>query len=290
MKVDSSILTGDCETILSDLPEESVDLIFTSPVYADARKKTYGGIEPENYVEWFAPKAEQFFRVLKPTGTFVFVIKEKVIKGQRTLYVNDLISYLVRKSSWLWTEEWCWRKTTSFPGKWNNRFRDGFERILQFNKQRKFAMYQDAVRKPIGKWKDHRLKYIGDNDTLRYENQTGSRFAKNHSHWIGKQFVLPDNVVECAPETRNKKHSAVFPEYLPEYFIRLFSQSGDLVCDPFNGSGTTTKVAHHLGRRYYGIDIQPEYKDLAKERLSEDYSPKLHCDPRDDENDDEKIA
>ena len=68
-----------------------MDLIFTSPPYADRREKTYGGIKPDKYVEWFIPKAEQFLRVLKPTGTFVLNIKELTVDGERHTFVMDLI-------------------------------------------------------------------------------------------------------------------------------------------------------------------------------------------------------
>ena len=75
MKTD--IILGDCKEVMQRLPDSSVDLIFTSPPYADQRKATYGGIHPDRYVEWFIPIAEQLLRVLKPTGTFVLNIKEK---------------------------------------------------------------------------------------------------------------------------------------------------------------------------------------------------------------------
>jgi len=84
LKIRNVFLLGDCEEMLKNVPDDSVDLIFTSPPYADQRKNTYGGIHPDNYVEWFLPKAEQMFRVLKPTGTFVLNIKEKVINCERS--------------------------------------------------------------------------------------------------------------------------------------------------------------------------------------------------------------
>ncbi|KKL85496.1 hypothetical protein LCGC14_1954170, partial [marine sediment metagenome] len=81
MEINTELLSGDCKEELRKLPENSVDLIFTSPPYADQRKKTYGGIHPDNYVEWFLPTTEQLLRVLKPTGTFILNIKEKVVNG-----------------------------------------------------------------------------------------------------------------------------------------------------------------------------------------------------------------
>src|SRR5205823_2778069 len=138
----TEICHGDCAQLLADRPDDSFDLIFTSPPYADRRAKTYGGIKPEKYVEWFLPRSEQMLRVLKPTGTFVLNIKEKVEKGERHTYVLELILAL-RKQGWLWTEEYIWHKRNCHPGKWPNRFRDAWERCLQFNKTRHFKMNQD---------------------------------------------------------------------------------------------------------------------------------------------------
>ena len=116
MEYTNKILLGDCGDVLKDFPDNSVDLIFTSPPYADQRKKTYGGVSPEEYVDWFLPKAEQFLRVLRTTGTFILNIKERVVEGERHTYVIELILQM-RKQGWLWTEEFMWHKKNSYPGK-----------------------------------------------------------------------------------------------------------------------------------------------------------------------------
>src|SRR5512143_2274831 len=82
---------GDCREILPSLPDSCIDLVVTSPPYADRRKSTYGGITPEEYVEWFLPIADQLFRVLKPQGSFVLNIKERVVEGERGTYVFELV-------------------------------------------------------------------------------------------------------------------------------------------------------------------------------------------------------
>ena len=151
-----SVIHGDCEHALRGVPDDSIDLIFTSPPYADQRRRTYGGIRPDDYVEWFLPKADEFYRVLKPSGTFVLNIKERVVNAERHTYVIELILEM-RKRGWLWTEEFMWHKKNSYPGKWPNRFRDNWERLIQFNKERKFNMYQEAVMVPVGGWAKHRL-------------------------------------------------------------------------------------------------------------------------------------
>ena len=261
-----AILLGDCEDILANLPDDSIDLIFTSPPYADQRRQVYGGIHPDAYVDWFMPKADQFQRVLKPTGTFVLNIKEKAVNGERHTYVIELILEM-RRRGWLWTEEFMWHKKNSYPGKWPNRFRDNWERLIQFNKGKRFHMYQEAVMVPVGNWAKGRLRNLSETDKTRDESRVGSGFGKNVSNWVGRKMVYPNNVIHMATESSNKSHSAVFPVSLPAWFIRLFTQPGDVVLDPFIGSGTTAAAAVTLGRRFVGIDVNPDYVELSRERL-----------------------
>lgn len=264
----NKIYCGDCETILKTIPDNSVDLIVTSPPYADQRTKTYGGVHPDNYVEWFLPKSAEFLRVLKPTGTFILNIKEKAVDGERHTYVLELILSL-RKQGWLWTEEFMWHKKNSYPGKWSNRFRDAWERCLQFNKERKFAMYQEELMVPVGDWAKTRLSKLSETDKIRDESKSQSGFGKNVSQWVGRDMVYPTNVLHMATESSNKNHSAVFPLELPTWFIKLFTQAGDVVLDPFLGSGTTAVVAIQQGRQYIGIEMNPDYCQLAEERIAE---------------------
>ncbi len=264
----NTIIHGDCEEVLRDFPDDCVDLIFTSPPYADRRKHTYGGVHPDKYVGWFLPKTAEFLRVLKPTGSFVLNIKERVVDGERHTYVIDLILQL-REQGWLWTEEYVWHKKNSYPGRWPNRFRDSWERLLHFNKERKFNMYQDAVMVPMGDWADSRLKNLSETDKSRDESRVDSGFGKNVSNWVGRKMAYPTNVLHLATETGNKNHSAVFPTALPEWFIKLFTRRGDVVLDPFVGSGTTAVIARQLGREYIGIDILKEYCELARRNVGD---------------------
>lgn len=262
----NQIINEDCENYLKNIPDNSVDLIFTSPPYADQRSSTYGGIKPEKYVSWFIPKAFQFLRVLKPTGSFILNIKERVVDGERHTYVIELILAL-RRQGWLWTEEYMWHKRNSHPGKWPNRFRDNWERLLHFTKTKNFNMYQDSVMVPVGDWAQDRLKKLSVTDKRRDNSKVGSGFGKNISNWVGRDMVYPSNVLHMATECYNRQHSAVFPVALPEWFIKLFTNPGDLILDPFNGSGTTCVAAKQLGRTYLGIDINEEFCILATERL-----------------------
>lgn len=259
----SEVFLGDCASELKRFSDECIDLIVTSPPYADQRASTYGGIKPDDYVEWFLPKSEQFLRVLKPGGSFVLNIKEKAVNGERHTYVLELIIAL-RRQGWLWTEEYVWHKKNCFPGKWPNRFRDAWERCLHFTKQRQFKMNQKAVMVPMGDWAQKRLKSLGKNDVVRYESQVGNAFAKNIANWQGRDMAYPTNVLHLATECSNKQHSAAYPPGLPQWFIKLFTDEGDVVLDPFAGSGTTLEAAIELNRQAIGIDISQEFVDLCR--------------------------
>lgn len=266
MEITTDLYLGDSKKELKKLPDKSVDLIVTSPPYADQRKSTYGGISADKYVEWFLPISEQLLRVLKPTGTFVLNIKEKVIEGERSTYVMELI-LAMRKQGWLWTEEFIWHKKNSYPGKWPNRFRDSWERLLQFNKQKHFNMYQEEVMVPMGDWAKTRLKKLSDTDKTRDNSKVGSGFGKNISNWLDRDKAYPTNVLHLATECNNKNHSAAFPEELPEWFIKLFTKENDTILDPFMGSGTTLSVANRMKRNSIGIEIVPEYYKMVKNQL-----------------------
>jgi site-specific DNA-methyltransferase (adenine-specific) len=266
MEIKTDLYLGDCKNILKIIPDNSVDLIITSPPYADQRKTTYGGISHDKYVEWFLPISKELLRVLKPTGTFILNIKEKVVNGERSVYVMELILEM-RKQGWLWTEEFIWHKKNCYPGKWPNRFRDAWERLLQFNKDKKFNMYQDNVMVPTGEWAKSRLKNLSNTDKIRDNSKVGSGFGKNISNWLTREKAYPTNVLHLATECSNKNHSATFPEELPEWFIKLFTKEKDIVLDPFMGSGTTLFVANKMKRHSIGIDIVEDYYNLVKEKI-----------------------
>jgi DNA modification methylase len=128
-------------------------------------------------------------------------------------------------------------------------------------------MYQEAVMVPMGEWAEKRLKKLSQTDLIRDESRSQSGFGKRVANWVGRQWVYPTNVLHLATEVSNKNHSAVFPLELPMWFIRLFTQEGDIVLDPFMGSGTTARAALKLKRQYIGIEIRKEYVELANRTL-----------------------
>ena len=260
------IYNEDCLKRLRKIPDQSVDLVMTSPPYADNRKGVYRGIKTEKYVEWFLPISKELFRVLKPRGSFVLNIKERIIDGERGTYVLELILNM-RKQGWIWTEEYIWHKKNCYPGKWPNRFRDAWERCLHFTKQKKFKMYQNTVKVPMGSWADNRLKHLSQTDMIRDEASNESGFGKNVSNWLNRDKAYPTNVIHMATECSNVKHSAAFPIALPRWFIKLFTIKNDVVLDPFMGSGTTAIAAMSLKRSYVGMEMEPEYHAHALKRI-----------------------
>ena len=278
MKKDE-IYHNDCLEQIKKFPDNCIDLIVTSPPYAGKRgTKQVEQIPIKDYVKWFLSISLGLQRILKPTGSFVLNIKEPAVKHERSTYVIELILRM-REQGWYWTEEYVWHKTTSFPGKWSNRFRDGWERCLHFTKNTEFKMNQDAVKVPIGEWaksrlmknngtKKRKLTEMSKDDRKRRRSKSGSGLEREVANWLDRDMVFPDNVLEFAPIVNNKKkHSAAFPDELPEWFIKLFTDPGDLVLDPFIGSGTMAVSAIKLKRHYIGIEKQKKYWNIAQKNV-----------------------
>lgn len=209
---DFTLYVGDALDAMHNMEDESVDLIVTSPPYADQRKSTYGGVKPDEYVAWFHEYTAEMFRILKPEGSLILNIKEKVV------------------------------------------------------------MHQDEVKVPIGDWAKTRLAKLSENDKNRQASATGSGYGRNMSSWVGKETVYPGNVLHGSSETQNRKHSAVYPVWLPEWFIKLFSTAGDTVFDPFMGSGTTAIAALNVGRSPVGVELLKDYADIAVDRVRADHT------------------
>jgi DNA modification methylase len=132
-------------------------------------------------------------------------------------------------------------------------------------------MFQDEVMAPMGAWAEKRLKNLSETDLVRDTSKVGSGFGKRVANWLERDKVYPTNVLHLAAETKNRNHSAAFPDALPEWFIKLFAEAGDTVLDPFMGSGTTIRVAKRLGRAAIGVEVLPEYFELAKQEIASAY-------------------
>lgn len=264
-----------CTVIHGDSREElkayegQVDLIVTSPPYADARRKHYDSIHPDKFAEWFLTFHEPLYNALKPQGSLVINIKDKVVNGVRHRYVWHMIEALC-EHGWYAIEDYVWHKTNPMPGSWPTHLRDGWEYCFHLSKSQRPYFNADAVRKPIGNWVESRLKNLGENDLSRHNSVNDSGFGRDISKWVGKETVLPSNVLSLAVVGKNKGHPAVFPVELPSFFIKLLSPENGLIVDPFAGSGTTGIAALQIGRSCILIDNNQQYYQEAIKRVQDE--------------------
>jgi site-specific DNA-methyltransferase (adenine-specific) len=195
----NTIYAAGCPAMLTVIEPVSVDLVVTSPPYAERRKKAYGGIPAGKYIEWFLPISAELRSVLKPTGSFVLNIKESVSGGERQTYVYEL-ALALRKQGWLWVDEFLWHKTNPFPTGNKNRLKDGFERCYHFVKTKKFKFFPEAVRtKSASKW-------ARDNDERRKNkgaHRTTNGSGMNMSRRVVGDLVRPSNVVTMPSSSIN---------------------------------------------------------------------------------------
>ncbi len=263
------IIHGYSEEELKKLPDNSVDMVFTSPPYAERRKKTYGGIAEDKYVEWFKPIAFEIKRVLKPTGSFFLNIKPHISKGERSLYVFELVIMLKREVGFLFVEEYCWTKNP-FPTGTYGRFKNGFEPVYHFTKgEVKYITFNAlACGTPLSEETKSRA-FRKNCKTPR----NGSGMVLNKDNIKHLELARPSNVIHANNVTNQftfkMEHSAVFPEKLVEFFVKSFSNEGDTVLDLFAGSGTTGVVCEQLNRNYILIDKEQRNIELILKRLNE---------------------
>ena len=261
----NTVIHGDC---ISTLPElystsgEFADLIIFSPPYAQQRKDTYGGIPEEDYPNWMLSVVRAGMAVLKPTGSLVINIKEHVNEGTRSLYVLETTLLLAKEFRFV--DEFIWHKTNPFPTGNKKRLKDGFERCLHFAKTVDYQFYPDNVRaKSTSEW-------AGDNERRKNkgDHKTNNGSGMNMSKRITGDLVRPSNVITMPASSLNIEHPAVYPIGLPDFFIRLMTKEGDVVVDPFLGSGTTALAALKLGRRFLGVEQNEDYVQLAETRIA----------------------
>jgi site-specific DNA-methyltransferase (adenine-specific) len=260
------IIYGDCREQLQAFPYQA-DLIVTSPPYADARQTHYGGIDPRYYADWFMSFHEVFWQALKPEGSLVLNMKDKIVQGVRQHYVWETIAKLT-SLGWYCIDDYIWHKKTSMPGYWPTRLRDAWEYVFHLAKVKKPYVNQEAVKIPIALATQKRIARIDEVKNTLIHSATGSRFRRNLANWSHKKEVLPNNVLYLCPENRNQGHPAAFPVGLPRFFIQLLSKPHDLIIDPFAGSGTTGLAALALQRRCFLIDNHLAYCHVAEQRLS----------------------
>jgi len=287
------LICGDCRdrNVIARLFEgRKANVVVTSPPYASQREydpaSGFKPIRPEEYLAWYRDVAAGIESVLAEDGSYFLNIKAHAEDGERHTYVMDLVLAHKRQWGWRFVDEFCWRKTDDgVPGGWNNRFKNAWEPIYHFSRQRTIKFRPRAV----AHWSDDCFDYSPDNP----KSQTGSGLlgpgprgaaadkGKNYAAWqttrrnaddkTGRHGGLarPSNVIEARTESSQGNHSAPYPRAIPEFFIKAFSDEGDVIFDPFAGSGTTLVAAGLLERAGYGVEISPAYCDVILRRVKE---------------------
>ena len=261
------IICGDCREpdtwrrLLAAAVVDKVNGVFTSPPYAMQRKEQYGGVPTDQYVEWWTAVQSNAKAHLAADGSFFVNIKPHCDDGQRALYVFDLVLAMVRQWGWRFVDELCWRNTKNgVPGTWPNRLKNAFEPVYHFsvNVIIKFSPRQ-AGEVTGGAFDYH---------PLNQKSTTDTPFTGAYKH-LGyhKGIALPSNVIESCAEGAGI-HQAPFPVALPSFFIRAYSDAGDVWCDPFLGSGTIIVAAANNNRRGLGIEMLEKYVAVCLERMA----------------------
>jgi DNA modification methylase len=276
------LVCGDCRdrnTLGILFPANSrANVVITSPPYATQREydssSGFRPIPPDQYADWYRDVAANIAAVLADDGSYLLNIKPHADDGERSLYVMDLVIAHKRQWGWRFVDELCWRKTDNgVPGGWGNRFKNAFEPVFHFCRQQQIKFRPEAV----GHQSEDCFDYSPNNPKSTSGSGllgTGARgsaagqqgAADEDGRFTG--IARPSNVVEVKSESSQGSHSAPFPRALVEFFVKAFSDAGDIVFDGFLGSGTTMAAAHVLGRTGFGIEISPAYCDVILRRMA----------------------
>lgn len=279
----SKFICGDCVSVLRNIDDDSVSLVVTSPPYADQRDYGVDGtkIKADDYVEWFMPKAQEIYRILKPNGSFVLNINDKVVDGFQHLFVFRLVLALCDSIGFHLVRDYIWHNPATPPNVYSRgthgRTKKSHEYCFWFSKGDTWTFNMDPIRRP---YKDGMSKLIDS------EHCSGHRVTRPSTHnfdcgkpWRNHGGADPGTVLSIANtgsrgvfmdlcKEKGVLHPARFPEKLVEFFILAGSNEGDVVLDPFSGSGTTAVVAARHGRQWIGVDASSAFCDLAEARLA----------------------
>jgi DNA modification methylase len=283
---------ADAREILKAVPDGSVNAVITSPPYALHFKKEYGNAEKDGYVEWFLPFADEIRRVLRDDGSFVLNIGGSYNPGTptRSLYHFKLLIELVERTGFHLAQECFWFNPAKMPmpAEWVTvrrvRVKDAVEYVWWLSKTPWPKADNRAVLRPYSKDME-RLHQRG----LRRTTRPSGHHIKPTMTKIEPGGSIPPNMVEeeiptdflkCGNNAANdtyterckaagvKIHPARFPSSLPEFFIRMLTEEGDVVLDPFAGSNTTGAVAERLHRRWIAVENVEAYLSASKFRFA----------------------
>jgi site-specific DNA-methyltransferase (adenine-specific)/site-specific DNA-methyltransferase (cytosine-N4-specific) len=266
----TQIITGDSFDLIKDLPDNSVDLVISSPPYADI--VSYGknvSIKKSNdYVDWILPLFKEIHRVLKPSGSFILNINDNTKGGYRNTFIYELIYRNSKETPLKLYDTYIWEKPAVIPNGAKKRFRNTTEFIFHFckdNKQMKF--YMDRVLEEPKNPKNNKMVY-----TTGFANKSKEGYVKPNNIRTLPDKVRPDNIFHfrTAGQARDNdiRHPAPFHRELPEYFINLLTDENDVVLDVFSGIGTTGLPCRDLDRNYIGFELNPTYADFSIKRLN----------------------
>jgi len=257
------VVCNDCrsvttwEDMLIHANTDVVNGAITSPPYAEQRKGEYGGIREDYYLEWWEDIQWNIKNYLAKDGSFFLNIKPHVVDGERVMYVTEIVLAMKQRWDWCFIDEFSWPRISS-PGSWPNRFKNGFEPVYQFGKI------------PYGKFRPDNVKSdtSGRTKSSSTNVNTGSYYHTDFVDftWEG---ALPSNVLDIKFNTGQVGHPAAFPVELAEFFIRAYSDPGDVWVDPFAGSGSALLACERNDRVGLGIELLPEYVAVTIERLAE---------------------
>ncbi len=256
------IILGNCKEVLRQLPEESVQVTITSPPYRNAINydmhasgsgEYYRGkmrLDTSDYLNDMADIfGDKLYHVTKEGGYCCIVIANEVINGTILPLPHMLLSKLVQPlGKWNLHEEIIWHKVTGGTNRYGSFVINPYPKYYRANIMHEFIL---ILRK-------------GDVNSGRTRKK--EELPAKHEEWTKE---IANSVWHIAPVPPGYiDHPCPFPEEIPYRLMKLYSYQNDVVLDPFNGSGQTTKVAHHFGRRYIGIDLVREYVDLARSRIA----------------------
>jgi len=256
----NTIYRTDCRDFMDQLDSESIDLVLTSPPYADMRD--YVKISPDEYVEWFLPIGDKIHRVLKKNGVFVLNIRNHIVKKARLPYVYELVYKLCDKFDLI--EDMVWDKVKVLPNSKGRRPMDVWEFALVFGKGTDVTWNVDQVRTPYG---ERTLQRYKTDVKIRWNSireDRGNR--KIELHPLG---AYPKNIIRIPSESTRTGHPAPFPVEFAQWFICAYSNPGDIIYDPFGGGGTTPVAAKKNGRNWIMTEIHEEYINIAQKRVDD---------------------